>query len=268
MNFVNYTQLVRDITNWLPRLPYDIDAVIPVPRSGIIPSTVIALARNIGVADYQGGCTGGFRFEKKEIRKALVLDDSALTGKAIVKARKLTSSLPFECIYGAVYVSQRARPHLDVFFKLLETPRLFEWNVFHHSILKSSCVDIDGVLCEDPTARQNDDGPRYEKFLYTARPLYVPRVKVAALVTNRLEKYRKQTEAWLRNYNVDYDKLIMHPAKSKQERIATASHASHKANAYSAGPYRLFIESSLKQATAIKQLTGKPVLSIESMNLV
>ena len=52
----------------------------------------------------------------------------------------------------------------------------------HHLWLASACVDIDGVLCIDPTAEENDDGPRYREFLSCAKPLYLPTVPVGALL--------------------------------------------------------------------------------------
>ena len=44
----------------------------------------------------------------------------------------------------------------------------------HHSFLNDSCLDIDGVLCRDPSPEENDDGPRYEKFLTETNPLVIP----------------------------------------------------------------------------------------------
>jgi uncharacterized HAD superfamily protein len=67
----------------------------------------------------------------------------------------------------------------------------------HGHLLKYCCVDIDGVLCLDPTDCQNDDGAAYEKFLEEAVPMLAPTRPIGALVTSRLEKYRGLTEKWL-----------------------------------------------------------------------
>lgn len=266
VNFVSYAQLSRDIADWITRLPRDIDAVLGVPRSGIAPASMLALFRNIKLGDLRGCFKGGHRDPRVSIKKALVLDDSSLTGKSLLRARARTKDLPFKCIYGAVYASKRAAPHLDVYYKILPTPRIFEWNLLHHSLLSKSCVDIDGVLCVDPTQRENDDGPRYLKFLKSAKPLYIPTVKVAALVTNRLERYRKPTEEWLAMHGVDYGQLIMHPAKSKRER-QTWQGPNHKSSVYQLTDHRLFIESSDKQAKRIAEITGKPVICTDTMEL-
>ncbi len=39
--------------------------------------------------------------------------------------------------------------------EVIDRPRIFEWNVLHHpGILKDACLDIDGVLCHDPSHEQ------------------------------------------------------------------------------------------------------------------
>ena len=43
--------------------------------------------------------------------------------------------------------------------------------MIHSTSLENCCVDIDGVLCKDPTAEDNDEGPNYERFLSNAVPL-------------------------------------------------------------------------------------------------
>jgi orotate phosphoribosyltransferase len=267
MNFVTYAQLAEDVTKWSSRLARDFDAVLGVPRSGIIPASIFGLHRNIKVGDLKGTFKGGFRDGKRIVKKVLVLDDSSLTGKSILRARTQSRTLPFDCTFGAVYATRRALPHLDCYFKILPTPRIFEWNIYHHSILRHACVDIDGVLCVDPTTAENDDGKRYIQFLKTARPLHLPTVEVAALVTNRLEKYRPQTEEWLAQHNVKYKKLVMHPAKSKAERIKMG-HVTTKAREYANINYSLFIESSKRQSSGIHRATQKPVLCVETMELL
>lgn len=72
-------------------------------------------------------------------------------------------------------------------------PRVFEWNVLHHPVLNDACVDIDGVLCRDPTPAENDDGRKYREFLSTVEPTIVPGQRIGHLVTSRLEQYRPKT---------------------------------------------------------------------------
>ncbi len=32
-------------------------------------------------------------------------------------------------------------------------------------LLENFCVDIDGILCRDPTREENDDGPKYRELI-------------------------------------------------------------------------------------------------------
>lgn len=93
-------------------------------------------------------------------------------------------------------------------------------------------MDIDGVLCVDPTPEENDDGPRYREFLLNAQPLFIPRTEVGTLVTSRLEKYRPETMAWLKKNHVKYDKLVMLDLPNKEARQRANCHASFKAKEY------------------------------------
>jgi uncharacterized HAD superfamily protein len=134
----------------------------------------------------------------------------------------------------------------------------------HHKFLAQCCVDIDGVLCLDPTEAENDDGPAYEKFLSEALPLFGPTRKIGWLVTSRLEKYRALTEAWLAKHGIQYDKLIMLDLPSKAERQRLGVHGSFKADFYRKSDAILFIESEHQQALKIAELSGKPVLCVET----
>jgi orotate phosphoribosyltransferase len=182
-------------------------------------------------------------------------------------ARVELDGLAMDIEYGVVYVKPGNEHMVDYTYQPLGLPRLFEWNVFHSYWAKQACFDIDGVLCRDPTNEENDDGSRYELFLKTATPRYLPSVKIPAIVTSRLERYRPQTELWLRQHRVDYDKLIMHPARNKKERIRAGNHALRKAEVYKNGQYKLFIESSQRQARSISKLTKKPVLCTDTNEL-
>ena len=55
---------------------------------------------------------------------------------------------------------------------------------------------------------------------------------------------------------------------NKEARIKWGKHGEYKANEYKKSCYGFFIESSLAEAKIIKQLTGKPVFCIETMNLL
>ena len=124
-------------------------------------------------------------------------------------------------------------------------PRFFQWNLIHHPWLKYACLHIDGVLCADPTADENDDGERYHRFLTTA-PLYVASQTIGWLVTSRLEKHRARTEQWLANQGIQYDNLIMQDVASNRER--------QRLNAYLLWSNRLVFRSPSGRRMATKEV--------------
>lgn len=278
MNYRSVATLSRAISIWLERLPHDWDLVVGIPRSGLLPASLLALQLNAPIADLTGYLQGrmldsGRRGRGQQAtgrRKVLVIDDSVNTGGQISQARQriADAELGDDVSFAAVYVTPSAEQHLDYWYERLESPRVFEWNIMHHALLMSSCLDIDGVLCRDPSEQENDDGDAYTEFLENAEPKFLPTVPVGWLVTSRLEKYRLQTEAWIAKHCINYRELIMMHAKSKDERIASGGHADHKAKAYLQTGADLFIESSVIQAVEIAAMSGKPVFCTETLEMV
>ena len=68
----------------------------------------------------------------------------------------------------AIYALGATKHKVDIYFELCEQPRMFEWNYMHHWALEYCCMDIDGVVCEDPALFQNDDGKKYLDFIENA----------------------------------------------------------------------------------------------------
>ncbi len=274
MIFISYAQLIKDVIAWSQELPRDLDLIVGLPRSGMLPATILALHRNIALADldtFVSGAVfeGGFRDQQRKIKKVLIVDDSILSGKSFIKASNKLNDLSskYEILYGAVYFKPNNLGDWFYYHRKLELPRIFEWNMFHSYWTQRSCMDIDGVLCRDPTREENDDGLRYHNFLCTADPRHIPTVQVHTLCTSRLEKYRVDTVKWLHHHGVLYKNLIMHPASSKQERMKMGDHAKRKARAYQESGQYVFFESSQGQSQEIHRLTNKPVICTDTMVL-
>lgn len=278
MNYRTISDLNQVILKRLSILPRDFDLIVGIPRSGMFPANLLALYLNLPVTDlgsflnghiYKAGERGQF-IDIKQFKKVLIVDDSIASGSAMLKCKEQVKPLEemFDIKYGAIYVIPGKEHLVDYAFDIVPLPRYFQWNILNHSILQKACVDIDGVLCVDPTPEQNDDGERYIDFLLHAKPLYIPGARIGTLVTSRLEKYRKETETWLANHNVKYNKLVMLDLPNKEARQKANCHASHKAKEYNAGAYVLFIESSLSQAMEINQITRKPVLCTENFEMI
>ena len=278
MNYRSISDMNDAIVRNLHRLPRDIDLVVGVPRSGILAATLVSLTANIPMTDldsflagriYTSGITkrwAGLDRQTSEMRKILVIDDSIIGGTAMRDAREkiAAAGMKGDFIFAAVFGLSLQHEETDIVLDVVPHPRMFQWNFMHHMFLEQCCVDIDGVLCLDPTEEENDDGPAYEKFLSEARPLLGPTRKIGWLVTSRLEKYRKLTEAWLDKHEIKYDHLIMLDLPSKAERQRLGAHGSFKADFYRKSNAILFIESEHEQALKIAKLSGKPVLCVES----
>jgi uncharacterized HAD superfamily protein/adenine/guanine phosphoribosyltransferase-like PRPP-binding protein len=282
MHYRSVADMNETIVRNFHRLPPDIDLVVGIPRSGLLAATFISLTANIPMTDLDNFLAGrvfssgttkrrpALDRTMSEMRKVLVVDDSIKSGTALsaARAKVAEAGVAAEVIFSAVYGTLAKHEQADFVFEVVPWPRLFQWNFMHHDLLERSCVDIDGVLCLDPTHDENDDGPTYARFLAEARPFYGPTRKIAYLVTSRLEKYRSQTEAWLAAHGIEYDKLIMLDLPSKEERQRMGAHGSFKAEFYCRSDAELFIESEYDQAVKIARLSGKPVLCLETHQMI
>ena len=282
MQYRTFQDLNTAVLRHLHKLPPDTDLVVGIPRSGLLAACLGSLHLNVPMTDVQGLLEGRLLSSGRRMGKAsdsleaiaprqvVVLDDSIQSGSSmrLVREQIEAASLPWNISYGAVFGNAARMEPADFILEVCPRPRIFEWNLYCDYMLTRSCFDIDGVLCRDPSPEENDDGPRYRAFLENAEPLLIPRRPIAHLVTSRLEKYRKPTEAWLTRHGVRHGKLHMLDLPDKATRIHLQAHASFKASVYRDTDTHLFVESATRQALEIAQHAGKPVLSIESNEMI
>lgn len=270
INYKTYNDLAFDIKNNIEKIPSNIDLIVGIPRSGMIPAYIMGLALNKKVCsttELVNGLMGNSGFTRKtdtgKIKNILVVDDTVNTGLSLGKVKPLLAPLKrkYNIKYCAVYATNSQVAELvDITLNILPQPRMFQWNYQNHSFLANACFDMDGVLCWDPTDEQNDDGKRYIEFIKNADPLYVPKVPIGYIVTSRLEKYRKETEQWLAAHGIKYKKLYM-LNKTAEERRRLGLHAPFKASVYKQiTDSNMFIESNPTQAAKIANLSGKPCI--------
>jgi len=278
MNYRNITALNNIILKRLSIIPRDFDLIVGVPRSGMLPANLLALYLNRPYTDihsflnghiYKAGARSQF-FDISEFKKILVVDDSIASGSAMIEVKESLKHLEskFDIKYCAVYIIPGKEKMVDYFFEIVPLPRYFQWNILNHTTLEKACFDIDGVLCEDPLPEQNDDGEKYIDFILNAPPLFIPGSKIGTIVTSRLEKYRKETETWLKNNNIKYNDLVMLDLPNMAARQKANNHGDHKAKAYMAKPYVLFVESELHQAIEINRISKKPVLCTANFEMI
>jgi uncharacterized HAD superfamily protein len=193
-----------------------------------------------------------------KVNSVLVVDDSTNSGFEIKETKKLLKDIPKEVkvTYAAIYGSDW-HGEADYIVRRIPQPRMFEWNWLNHDNIEQCGMDMDGVLCEKPTPEQNDYGPNYEKFLAETAPKYIPARKIRAIITGRLEKYRPQTEAWLKKHGVQYEELLMR-ADAKE------SHSEHKIKNCLKIRTPLFVEDEYWQAEEISNNINIFVLCVSN----
>ncbi len=282
MNFRGYADLELALQAIALRLPPSIDVVVGIPRSGLLAATMLALQLNVPVTDVSGFLEGrllttGRRPTRRgrpggsEAPHAVVVDDSLYQGKALRRVKaEIEAVVPrAEIVYAVAFVTKAGREMVDLYGEVVDMPRAFSWNILHHpTVLKRSCVDIDGVLCVDPAPEANDDGPEYRKFLASAQALFLPSAPVKYVVTSRLEKYRSETEHWLGEHGVEYERLVMLDLPDAATRQATQPHARHKADFYVRSGADLFVESDYRQAVEIASRSGRQVFAIDRREMI
>jgi len=277
MIYKSYADLSEVIKNNLGSLTgKDYDLVVGIPRSGMIPATMIAVNLEITLCSYNELIRNepidkrGKREIKRQVlfpqdaKKILIIEDSYASG---MRFKDLFEALPKSVQKKSdtmVIYSSVTTPWVDIYLEHVPIPRLFEWNIYHHEeSLENSCFDMDGILCDDPTDEQNDDDEKYLHFVLNARPKFIPVYKIKTIVTSRLEKYRKPTEEWLKKHNVKYGKLVMLSGYTAEERARLGVHGGFKAREYAKDDYThgysVFFESNYQQAIEISRLTGKLV---------
>jgi hypothetical protein len=304
-HYISYAQLVKDSMELARRLP-PLRAVAGIPRSGMIPASLISLDRNVPLISIESLLSPeplaiplprrafGNRTQEGII---LVVDDTSASGRQADQIRKLARH-PIQL--AAIYVEDRAKICVDYFHsKLPDFAQFYEWTMFHDANNAHLLVDLDGVLCDDwtggsetcvrtgadPRLQQanphsmssgrgaisvfTEDSAAYLNFLENVAPRRIPSHPLNGIVTNRLERHRPQTEAWLKAHRIQYGMLTMSPYATFEERDRANDAAKRKAKVYAANPsLRLFVESDDHQALEIAKLTRRPVFSIARNGLV
>ncbi|WP_351088800.1 phosphoribosyltransferase family protein [Shewanella sp. S1-49-MNA-CIBAN-0167] len=277
MKYKSYSDLSRDISDNIYKInTQNFDLIVGIPRSGMVPSYMVSLLLNVNCIDLPAfirneklskGITrdvGTDIVNSHDAENILLIDDSILSGNSMLNSLKqIPTKFQGLITTAAVYSSHKNHENVDIVLTEVEPPRVFEWNIYHHPVVSNSCFDIDGVLCYDPSNEENDDGDKYVEFLCNAKPRFIPTEKIDYLVTNRLEKYRTQTEVWLSKNGVKFNNLIMLDLPGKEDRLAQPDYYSHKANFYKSSDSSLFVESDINQAIEIANRSNKFVFCVD-----
>lgn len=201
VEFVTNEALARDTMRLVSRVPAGVTRVIGVPRSGMIPASILAVQLQLPLYTLRDGCVvhvghGTRIVDRNEGGAALLVDDTVHSGHSIGVAARQASASCSKIITAAIYSANPSKT--DLYGERLPTPHLLEWNLFNSPFAGHLAFDMDGILCHNP--------PHSEQPLYLAR--HTP---VAAIITARLEQHREPTERWLADHGVRYKQLIMWP---------------------------------------------------------
>jgi uncharacterized HAD superfamily protein len=275
-HYISYQQLVEDCHAFARSLP-PVRAIAGVPRSGMIPAALMALELNVPTIAIETLIEQehpeiplprrGFK-NRVQDGMILVVDDTCASGRQADRLRELIKA-PVQL--AAIYVEDRTRIAVDYYHaKLPAFAQFYEWTMLHDDNNRLILVDMDGVLCEDWHGGNEDQHvEQYVEFLANVRPRRIPTMPLRGIVTNRLERHRPETEAWLAKHGVEYGSLTMSPYATFAERDRANDAAARKAQAYLTDPTTaLFIESDDQQALQIARRTGRPVFSIARNGLV
>ena len=279
MNYRSVNDLSTLTNRFASKVPPDVDLVVGIPRSGMLVASIVALKLNLPLTDLYSferndelkkGHRRTYKHDALELpqqaKKILLVDDSIASGGSMRDAVNKVNDIYAGAVLTMVAFAQRNNADaVDIVLETVEQPRVFEWNIMHHPLISYACLDMDGILCVDPTRAQNDDEVNYREFLNSAKPLFIPSVEVKHLVASRLEKYRPETEAWLERHGVRYQHLHMLDLPGAAEPRRLNIHKQFKADVYRNDPHAvLFIEYKESHAREIVRLASKPVFCLET----
>lgn len=266
MNIVSYKSFYTYCDNLcynIATCDVNVDAICPVLRSGMIPGFKIAERLNLPVM-INDEIYGGKRtsFDKRKITNVLIIDDSIHSGASILEECRAYKN-KYNIYTACVIYNPLSKFKPDFFGIQVTPPRIFEWNMLNCPNSKYISFDMDGVLCRDPDVF-DDDGLLYQECISTIEPLFLPTYSIDHIITNRIERWRPITEAWLKDHNITYNRLIMQKYKSAQARRNNSTPSGYKSQHYSKINSALFIESCDKQAIDINKLSKKPTYCMET----
>lgn len=276
-SYITYAQLAKDVQELARKLPrsliQNLAGVLGVPRSGMLPATMLANHFHLPLSDVNSfsGCgrfgSGGARLGLVNPINStiLVVDDSIHTGLSMMQSLG-QPNYGYKFVSCAVYRCPEKQAPVDYYARDVAKPRYFEWNLMQHPDMATFMLDLDGVLCYDPTVFDND-GPEYVKAIVEAQPFHLPKFPIHSICTMRIERHREVTEKWLADCGLNYERLIMVALATAAGRRQILDYGQWKGERYKFSDARLFIESSALQGEDIAKVSGKPVICLEDNRL-
>jgi orotate phosphoribosyltransferase len=267
--FVTLDEVYLWTCDWLRNFPMDYDAIVGLPRSGLIVANIMSVksGKPLSIPELiiERKIWKSSKIQTPEkFERILLVEDSITTGKEMKQAYDLIQKhLPDSKITKAsLMVALDGKNYCDFYYRCMDTPNVFEWDMMHRKFGKVA-FDYDGVLCKDCPEQIDADEVKYRKWLVDVEPLFIPTYEIDCIMINRLEKYRPETEGWLKAHDVRYKKLVMWDLPDKKDR--NGGFAEHKARMVINEEPDYMIESEEQQARFVHDKTGIPVICIDKM---
>ncbi|MEY3020468.1 MAG: hypothetical protein RLZZ272_1452 [Actinomycetota bacterium] len=266
MHVTTVGDLARTVLEGLDRLPPDVDLVAGIPRSGMLPASLIALHLNVPLTDV-GALLEGRVHETGTTRRTersapaartpahvLVVDDLAGSGGTMRDWRDRLDEVArtSRLTYLAVYADPAAVGSVDLHLARSAPDTVFEWNVLHLRGAKHVAVELEGVLAAPLGPDDHLDATTLRAALDRTRPRIVPSHRIGRIITARSDRHRPATEAWLERHGIQHDGLVMRPDDVEDV-------VGFKARALRDAPQALYIEPDPEVAAELARRTGRAV---------
>ena len=170
----------------------------------------------------------------------------------------------YDVITGCLYLKDGQQSAVDLYERIVPTPRAFAWNYLALPAARYWMWDFDGVFCVDPDELEDESLDWQHRYIENALPLFLPKLPVGRIVTNRLERNRRGTQEWMKRHGVEsLGGMVMRTEVTAAERQKSGRHAEFKAKQFAGSGFFVFVESSPMQARRIAEIAKKPVLCVE-----
>jgi len=155
-DFRTVAEFARVISHNLWRLPGDFSTVAAIPESGRLPAALLGLQTGRPVRDLAEMIAPGAAPPEGAV---LLVDDVCLTGTTMAAARdRLAERHPGVTVHRlAVYCRGGSEAAVDLSFERAPADPVFEWSLFRAPVVGRAMFDLDGILCGDCPAEDDDD---------------------------------------------------------------------------------------------------------------
>lgn len=259
-HYDDLTRYARDLISTIAR-DHQVAGVAGVPRSGMLAAAAAAI--HLGVPLFEANMDGirdishGRRLDNlKQEGRIVVMEDSLNSG---VRFTHLRRKLGDAHIYAAVFSTPRSIPKADYVHVHLPLPHWFDWWLWGSAYMvnRNIGIDFDGILCHDCPREKDTDDEVYAEWMRTVEPIRHARpYGVGTVITGRLEKYRPITEEWLARNRQNVKRVLFGQWQTAKERTGIAD---FKAKMVQQLELTAYIESDVRQARRIAEITGKPI---------